>query len=169
MLSENEPRSARYENWPSLLIGLLLILGILLTVCALSVLLLNRQKQPHSAPQPEIPVMLIPTAAMPKAMPVNYYSIRLPIVLSGSGSSPVSVQIWKVTKIHTQGYELGGQRYDLATFTRIDGQDTVKGYCINPGWDIPDIGTEYLLTAGGTFVPLQEREAHPFQSFFKIQ
>jgi hypothetical protein len=169
MLSENEPRSARYENWPSLLIGLLLILGILLTVCALSVLLLNRQKQPQSAPQPEIPVMLIPTAAMPKAMPVNYYSIRLPVILSGSGSTSVSEQIWIVTKIHTQGYELGGQQYDLATFTRLDGQDTVKGYCINPGWDIPDIGTEYLLTVGGTFVPLQEREAHPFQSFLKIQ
>ena len=169
MLSENEPRSARYENWPSLLIGLLLILGILLTVCALSVLLLNRQKQPQSAPQPEIPVMLIPTAAMPKAMPVNYYSIRLPVILSGSGSTSVSEQIWIVTNINNLGYELDGQRYDLAIFMRVDSQDTAEAYCIDRGLDAPDIGTQYRFNAEGIFIPLHEPNADPIQRFLKIK
>jgi len=168
MLSENEPGSDRDENWPVLLVGLLLIVGILVTACAISVLLLNRQKASQPTPQQEIPVMLIPTAAMPPAgmptaMQVSYFLIRLPIVLSGSE------QIWKVTNITSLAYELDGQRYDLATFTRIDGQDTVQGYCINRGWNVPEKGTEYLLTSGNIFVPLYEPEADPYQRFSMIQ
>jgi len=105
----------------------------------------------------------MPPAVMPTAMQVSYFSIRLPIVLSGSE------QIWKVTNITSLGYELGDQRYDLATFTRIDSQDTVQGYCINRGWNVPEKGTEYLLTAGGIFVPLYEPEADPYQRFSMIQ
>lgn len=67
------------------------------------------------------------------------------------------------------GYELGGQRYNLATFTRIDSQDTAQGYCINPGWDIPDGGREYLLNGGGTFVPFQQSGDHSLKSFLKLQ
>lgn len=58
-----------------------------------------------------------------------------------------------------------GQRYDLATFTHIDGWDTAKGYCINRGWAVPEIGSKYLLTADSIFVPLQEPETHPHQFF----
>jgi len=168
MLSENESGSDRDKNWPVLLVGLLLIVGILVTACAISVLLLNRQKVSQSTPQQEIPVMSIPTAAMPPAgmptaMQVSNFLIRLPIVLSGSE------QIWKVTNITSLGYELDGQRYDLATFTRIDGQDTVQGYCINRGWNVPEKGTEYLLTSGNIFVPLYEPDADPYQRFSMIQ
>lgn len=168
MLSENESGSDRDENWPVLLVGLLLIVGILVTACAISVLLLNRQKASQPTPQQEIPVMLIPTAAMPPAgmptaMQVSYFLIRLPIVLFGSE------QIWKVTNITSLGYELDGQRYDLATFTRIDGQGTVQGYCINRGWNVPEKGTEYLLTSGNIFVPLYEPDADPYQRFSMIQ
>jgi hypothetical protein len=167
MLNENEPETARNENGPILILGVIFIAVILMTICALSVLLLNRQKEPRPTPQQDIPVIFIPTASLPTAMPVNHFPIRLPIILSGSVS--VSEQIWKVTKIKNLGYELGGQRYDLATFTRIDGQDIAQGYCINRGWDVPDIGTEYLLNAGGIFVPLYESDAHPIQRFSKIQ
>ena len=172
MLSENEPKSDRTENEPALILSVIFIAIILVTICALSVLWLNQLKEPRPTPQQDIKVILIPTAAMPTAslptaIPAKYFPIRLPIILSRSGT--VSEQIWKVTKIKILGYELGGQHYDLATFTRLDGQDTVQGYCINPGWDIPDIGTEYLFTAGGTFVPLQEPKADPFQRFLKIQ
>jgi hypothetical protein len=161
MLSENEPNSARNENGPILILGVIFIAVILMTICALSVLLLNQQKEPRPTPQQDIPVIFIPTA-----MPIHFI-INLPVTLSGQLS--VSEQIWKVTKIKSLGYELGGQRYDLATFTRIDGQETEQGYCINRGWDIPDIGTEYLLTAGGIFVPLYEPDTHPIQRFSKIQ
>ena len=167
MLSENEPKSARVENKPALILSVIFIAIILVTICALSVLWLKKLREPRPTPQQEIKVILIPTAAMPTAMPANYFPIRLPIILSRSGN--VSEQIWKVTKIKILGYELGGQHYDLATFTRLDGQDTVHGYCISPGWDIPEIGTEYLFTAGDTFVPLQEPKADPFQRFLKIQ
>jgi len=172
MSSENEPRYTRDENLPVLLIGLLLIVGILVTACAISVLWFNRQKASQPTPQQEIPAIVIPTAvmppaALPTAMQVSYFSIRLPVVLSGSISGPE--QIWKVTNIISLGYELSGQRYDLATFTRIDGQDTVQGYCINRGWNVPEKGTEYLLTAGGIFVPLYEPDADPYQRFSMIQ
>lgn len=172
MSSENESGSDRDENWPVLLVGLLLVVGILVTACAISVLLLNRQKESQSTPQQEIPVMSIPTAVMPPAvlptaMPVGYVSIRLPIVLSGSVSG--TEQIWKVTNINSLGYELDGQRYDMATFTRIDGQATVQGYCINRGWNVPEKGTEYLLTSGNIFVPLYEPDTDPYQRFSMIQ
>jgi hypothetical protein len=92
------------------------------------------------------------------------------MILSGSISVSVSVseQIWKVTKIKILGYELDGQRYDVAIFKRVDSQDTVKAYCMNRGWDTPDIGTEYLLKAGGIFVPLYKSDAHPIQRFLRF-
>jgi hypothetical protein len=161
MISENEPESARIENGSILILGVIFIAVMLMTICALSVLLLNQQKEPRLTPQPDIPVIFIPTV-----MPIHFL-ISLPVTLSGSVSVPEP--IWKVTKINNLGYHLGGQRYDLATFTRIDGQETVQGYCINRGWDIPDIGTEYLLNAQGIFVPLYEPDTHSIQRFSKIQ
>jgi hypothetical protein len=161
MLNENEPESARNEDGPILILVMIFIAVLFMTACVLGVWLLNQQKEPRPTPQQDIPILLLPTP-----MPIHFL-ISLPVTLSGSVS--VSEQIWKVTKIKSLGYHLGGQRYDLATFTRIDGQETVQGYCINRGWAIPDIGTEYLLTAGGIFVPLQEPDAHPFQRFSKIQ
>jgi len=171
MLSENEPESTRIENGLILTLGVLFIAVSLVSICALSVMLLNQQKEPSPTPQQDIPLILIPTAAMPAAMPASYFSIRLPNILSGSGSGSVSVseQIWTVTKIKYLGYELDGQRYDLATFKRVDSQDTVKAYCMNRGWDTPNIGAEYLLNTSGIFVPLQEPEADPFQRFLMIQ
>jgi hypothetical protein len=167
MLSKNEPKFARIKNGPVSTLVVIFIAVILVSICAWSVMSLNQQKNPRPTLQQDIPVILIPTASLPAVMPANLFSIRLPIILSASVS--VSEQIWKVTKIKNLGYELGGQRYDLATFKRVDSQDTVKAYCMNRGWDTPDIGTEYLLNAGGIFVPLQESDAHPFQRFLMIQ
>jgi len=169
MLSEREPKSARIENWPVLILLVIFIAVLLMAICVVGVMLLSEMKETRPTPQQDIPVLLLLTETLPTptAMQANHYSISFPMIRSGSGSE--SEQIWKVTKIDNLGYELSGQRYDLATFTRINSQDTAQGYCINPGWDIPDIGTEYVLTAGGTFVPLQESEADPFQRFLKIQ
>jgi hypothetical protein len=161
MIGENEPESARIENGPILILGVIFIAVIFMTICALSVFLLNQQKEPRPTPQPDLPVIFIPTA-----MPIHFL-LSLPVTLSGRVSVPEP--IWKVTKIKNLGYQSGGQRYDLATFTRIDGQETAQGYCINRGWDIPDIGTEYLLNAQGIFVPLYESDTHPIQRFSKIQ
>ena len=169
MLSKYEPKYARIKNRPISTLGVIFIAVILVSICAWSVKFLIQQKEPRPTLQQDIPVILIPTASLPAAMPANHFSIRLPIILSGSRPVSVSEQIWKVTKIKNLGYELGGQRYDLATFKRVDSQDIVKAYCMNRGWDTPDIGTEYLLNAGGIFVPLQESDAHPFQSFLRIR
>ena len=94
--------------------------------------------------------------------------------LPGSVAAPdlsesVSEQIWEVTNVIHLGYELDGQYYDLATFTRADGKDTITAYCINPGWDVPEIGTEYWLNAEGLLVPLNESAAHPLQRFLEIR
>ena len=130
---------------------------LLMAICAVSVLLINELNGPRSTAQQAIPALLIPTALPPAAMQANQFSINLPVILSA--------QIWKVIKIESLGYELDGQSYDFATFTRIDGQDTLQGYCINRGWDVPEIGTEYLLNAEGIFVPLFQSDVHPIQRF----
>jgi hypothetical protein len=166
MLGENELKSDRIENGPFLILSVIFIVLLLAAICAVSVMLLNQLKEPRPTSQQDIALILIPTASLPAAMPANQFSIRLPVILSGSVS--VSGQIWKVTKIKSLGYELDGQHYDLATFTRLDSQDTVKAYCMNRGWDIPEVGTEYLLNAEGIFVPLYEPDTHPIQRFLMI-
>ena len=76
-------------------------------------------------------------------------------------------QIWIVTSINNLGYELNGQRYDLATFQHIDSQETAEAYCIDRGVDAPEIGTQYSLNAEGVFIPLDN--SYPIQRFLKIQ
>jgi hypothetical protein len=166
MIVENERKVVRIEREPGLILGVIVVVVLLVAICALSVMVLNELVKSRPIAQQDIPVLIAP-AAKPDAMEANHFSTLLPVILSGSVS--VSEQIWKVTKIKSLGYELDGQHYDLATFTRIDGQDTVKGYCMDRGWDIPDIGTEYLLNADGIFVPLYEPDTQPFQRFLKIQ
>ena len=168
MFSENEPKSTSTKNGPAFILGVILLAVILLMMgCVLSFMLYNQLKEPSPTSQPDIPAIMIPAELLPTAMPANHFSIHLPMILSGSVS--ISEQIWKVTKIKSLGYELDGQRYDLATFTRIDGQATAQGHCINPGWGIPELGTEYLLNAKGIFVPLYQPDAHPLQRFLKIR
>jgi hypothetical protein len=167
MLGENEPKSVRIEKGSVLILSVIFVAVLLVAICALSVMVLNQLKDPRAIAQPDNTVLLIPPTLLPAAMPADQFSISLPVILSGSVS--VSGQIWKVTKIKKLGYESGGQHYDLATFTRIDGQDIVQGYCINRGWDVPDIGTEYSVNAEGIFVPLYEPDAHPIQRFLMIQ
>ncbi len=162
ILSESEPVSARFENRSILILSVIFIALLLMAICAVSVMVLNQLKGTRPTPQ-----QAIPAAALPIVMPPTHFLISLPVILSESDS--LSEQIWKVTKIKLLGYELDGQHYDLATFTRIDGQDTVKGYCMNRGWDTPAVGTEYLLNAEGIFVPLVEPDADPLQRFLKIQ
>jgi hypothetical protein len=167
MLIENEPRSVKYEYRSGLILSLLFIAVLLVSICALSILVLEQLKALPSTPHQGLPDILIPATSLPAAIPDNRNMISLPMILSESVS--VSEQIWKVTKIKTQGYELDGQHFDVATFTHVDGQDTAQGYCINRGWDIPDIGTEYLFNAEGIFVPLYQSDAHPIQRFLRIQ
>jgi hypothetical protein len=144
------------------ILGLLFITVILVTMCILSAILITQQKEPLPTPQPAIPAVLPLTGP-----PANVYSTYLPLALSAPVSEPT--YNWKVTKIDNLGYELQGQRYDLAAFTRSDGQVTLQGYCINRGWDVPPLGTEYSLNADNIFVPLQEPEGNPLQRFARIQ
>lgn len=162
MLIEHQQKTVRIENRPVYILDVIFIVLLLVSICALSVMLLNELKKPRPTLQQDVP-----KESLTAAMPANHFSIYLPIIRSGSVS--VTEQIWKVTKINNLGYELDGQRYDLATFTRTDGQDTAKGYCMNRGWDVPDIGTEYLLNAEGIFAPIYEVNTHPIQRFLKIQ
>lgn len=169
MSTENEQRSARIDNGRFFILVVIVIAAMLVTTCCLSILFLNQRRQPRLTPQQETPVSSIPTESLPKVLPTSYYSIHLPIILSAPVSVSASEQIWIVTKIKYQGYAVGGRRYDLATLMRVDNHDTVKAYCINWGWDTPDIGTEYLLNAAGVFVPVVEPEKDPFQRFLMIK
>ncbi len=187
MLRKNEPKSTRVKNGLVLILGVLFIAVILIAICAWSVILLIQQMDPRPTPPQVRPVISAPTASSPTAMPASHFLIHLPAILSGSGyvtvSDPsgsvpvtdlsgadsISEQIWEVTEINNLGYELDNQYYDLATFTRRDGQDTVTAYCINRGWDVPDIGAEYLLNEEGIFVPLHESDTHPLQRFLRIR
>lgn len=167
MIRENELESVRNENRRVLILSGLFVAVLLVAICALSVMLLNQLKASYPTNQQDVTSILIPAALPPAAMPANGFLISLPVILSESNS--LSEQIWKVTKIKLLGYELDGQHYDLATFTRIDGQDIAQGYCINRGWDVPDIGIEYLINAEGVFIPINQSDAHPIQGFLKIQ
>ncbi|MBN2149199.1 MAG: hypothetical protein JW726_17565 [Anaerolineales bacterium] len=166
MFDEYEQKSARTERDPVFSLGVILVAVILVMMCCvLSFTLYYQLKEPSPTPLPDISVKIIPTLAIP----ANYFSIYFPVTLSGAGPVPVPVQNWKVTNISVLGYKLGGQRYDLVTFTHLDGQATAQGYCINPGWAIPELGVEYLLNAEGIFVPLHQSNTHPIQRFLKIR
>jgi hypothetical protein len=169
MINEYEPEErAGEENRPAFTLAVIFIVLILLTICILGIKLLSRLVVPGQTPTQVVPVVVIPTN-IPTAMPVNYFSNYFPIVLneSVSVSASASEQIWKVTNINNLGYELDGQRYDLATFMRVDNQETAEAYCIDRGLDIPNIGAEYWLNAEGIFIPLDN--SHPIQRFLKIQ
>jgi hypothetical protein len=170
VITENEPEPAEKENSPAFTIAVIFIVLFLLTVCTLGVKLLSQLMVSRQTPTQVVPLAEMPTYIpidLPTAAPVNIYPIYLPVIPVGSVS--VSEQIWKVTNINSLGYELDGQRYDLATFRRIDSQDTAEAYCINRGWDIPEIGAEYWLNADGVFAPLHEPNADPIQRFLKIK
>jgi hypothetical protein len=166
MFRKYVPIPGRIDDRSVFTLGAIMMVVILVTLCCvLSSMLYNLLKEPSPTPPPDIPVKTIPTAVMP----VSHFLVNLPVILSGSEPISESEQTWKVTQILNQGYELGGQRYDLAVFTRLDGLATGQGYCINPGWAIPELGTEYLLTAEGIFVPVVQSDAHPIQLFSKIR
>ena len=153
--------------------GVIIIVVILISICLVSAMLANELMKSRLRTQQVMPVLVMPTASLPPAMPAIHLSAHLPIILSGSVPVAVPVpepeQIWIVTKIKSMGYELDGQSNDLATFTRIDGQETAMAYCINRGWAIPDIGAEYSLNSDGIFSPLHEADANPLQRFLRIQ
>ncbi len=197
MLSENEEKSIRMRKGAVLILGVVLIVAILGSLCIWGVLSLTQKKEAQSTPLQNRSTIFVPSA-----IPANLFGVHLPFLsrsvsvtlpgLPGPVIAPdlpvsvpapdlpvsvaapdlsesVSEQIWEVTNIVRLGYELDGQYYDLATFTRSDGQDTVTAYCINRGWDVPEIGTEYLFNTEGIFVPLHESDAHPLQRFLEIQ
>lgn len=168
MLSENEAQSVRMRKGAVLILGVAVIVVILVSLCVWSVSLLTQKTVSRSAPLPSEPAIFLSTA-----MPANLFEVHLPLLSrSVSVTSPdlprsAPEQIWEVTNVTNLGYEMDGQYYDLATFTRTDGQDTVIAYCINRGWNVPEIGTEYLLNAEGIFVPLYESDVDPIQRFLE--
>lgn len=170
MSTDYELERAGNENKLAFTLTVIFIVLILLTICTLGVRLLSRLIVSRPIPTQEIPPEGLPTD-IPTAMPVNNFPVYFPIILSGtlppSVPVPVPEQIWMVTKIINLGYELNGQRYDLATFQRIDSQETADAYCIDRGLEAPTIGTQYRLNTEGIFVPLDN--SRPIQRFLKIQ
>ncbi len=170
MYSENEPKSGRFVNRQFITLGVIIVAIIIMAICAFVILSLRRLTAPSPTPTPEIVMVNIPAA-----VPANNYTVRLPAVLSGyvpvSGpasvplSAVVTEPVWIVMRINRLAYELDGRRYDLATFRRVDSEETVKAYCLNRGWERPDIGTEYLLNANGVFIPLNDSDVDPIQRF----
>jgi hypothetical protein len=168
MITEDKPEQAEKEISPAITCAVIFIVLGLLTVCIASVKLVSWLMASDQTPTQVVPLVDLPTD-IPTAVPVHYFSTYFPIILVENVPVTVSVseQIWKVTKINNLGYELNGQRYDLATFQRIDSQDTAQAYCIDRGLDAPEIGAQYRLSAEGIFIPLDN--SHPIQRFLKIQ
>jgi hypothetical protein len=161
MLSEQEPGFPRREDWPAIILGMVLVSIFLGLIVTMIIMLLKPQEQPLPTP------VQAPAIAALTATPTQFFLIRLPMI--SSESIPVPEQAWEVTNIENLGYELDGKRRDLATFERIGSQETVQAYCMNPGWDSPAIGAKYLLNQDGIFVPLNEIGAESLQRFSMIQ
>lgn len=162
MFRENEWQYDPINHKLLRILGMAFFVTLLIAICFLSALLLNQPNEPLPPVQQEVPAVLPLTGP-----PVSLHFIYLPVARSAPVSEPAN--IWEVTKIDPLGYALQGQRYDLATFTRTEDQIMVQGYCINRGWDVPLVGTDYWLNAEDTFVPVQEPARDPFQRFLKIQ
>jgi hypothetical protein len=168
MITEDEPEQAEKEISPAITCAVIFIVLGLLTICIVSVKLVSWLMASDQTPTQVVPLVDLPTD-IPTAVPVNYFSTYFPIILVGNVPVPVSEQNWRVTKINYLGYELNGQRYDLATFQRIDSQDTAQAYCIDRGLDAPEIGAEYWLNADGIFIPSNEPVARSIQRFLRIR
>lgn len=149
-----------------------IIIGVfLLTICAWGTRMLLRLTATSQAPSEELPAVnvnppavnlptLAPSVIIPTSAPT---SVRLPVIQS------TSAPVWKVKKIKSLGYQLGNSRRELAIFIRSSDQVTVQGYCLNPGWDVPEIGAEYSLNDNDIFVPLHEAKPNTVQRFQRIK
>lgn len=174
MSSETEPGSRRILTGPVIVLVAFFFVFLFTSLCVLSVVFLYRQRTTSPVPQQVISDSSVPAESPPEAMPNERYSAHLPVILSPSGGVEeqttviAAEQVWIVTKIKPLGYRSGKHRYDLATFRRVGDQVTAKGYCINPGWDVPRIGTQYHLNSDGTFTPLQDPQGDPYQRFMRI-
>lgn len=168
MESEYKSEQARQVAEPLIILVVILVTLLVLTICALVGSYLTSRKADR---QP--PIQILPATAEPTAMPAHQFSVFLPIISSSATSQAVAPtapgDIWEVINFKKLGYELAGQRYDLATFRRVDSQDTVKAYCINRGWARPEIGAKYLLNEQGIFVPLYEPQPDTIQRFLMIR
>lgn len=161
MLSEPEPRFPRREDWPAIIMGMVLVSVFLGLIITMIIMLFKPKEQPVPTP------VQAPAIALPTAAPIQFFLIRLPIISSETVSA--SEQAWEVTNIDNLGYESDGKRRDLATFVRTGSQETAQAYCMNPGWDSPAIGTKYLLNQDGIFVPLYDTGTDSLQRFSLIQ
>ena len=168
MITDNEPERVEKEKSPGFTCAVILIVLVLLTICTSGCMLLSRLVVSRQTPTQVVPSVDLPTD-IPTAKPVNTIPTYFPIILVGNVPVPVSEQIWRVTEINNLGYELGGQRYDLATFQRIDSLDTAEAYCIDRGLDAPEIGAEYWLNADGIFIPSNGPIARSIQRFLRIR
>lgn len=144
---------------------------LLCLICALTGSLLPGWIAGRPAPTPSIPVAAAPTATpttlAPTAVPVLPPWPEVPTATQSGQILPG--EVWEVIKIRELGYTLNGQRYDLARFRRLGGQDTLKGYCLDPGQSQPGIGTRYVLNERGIFVPLDGSYQASLQRFKLIQ
>lgn len=162
LLDETEPIPDKKQDRSVLIVWGVILGLLLLTVCAGSFFWFTRLRAPAPTADPTFPAAYLPTVNLTTPTPITKKLIRLPVVLSGQ------VPVWQVTKVKSLGYKIGSQRYDLATFMRQNNGATAQGYCLNRGWDVPKVGTQYLLNAENIFVPLQERKPNTMQRFQKI-
>jgi hypothetical protein len=168
-LIETGQEPAKKDDRSILILGAIFLAIILLTVCVSAGLFVNRMNKSRQTPTPEFPVMYLPTATSPGEMPGNQLTIHLPIIRSKAATTAAPNNVWIVTKIESLAYKSGSQRSDLATFKRIDNQESAQGYCIDRGLPTPKIGADYALNEKGIFIPLEEPKTHPIQRFQKIQ
>lgn len=161
---KRDSRNAWAYPEPIMLLGLFFIVIFLATICVLVVFLRTQQKKPAPTPLPEqVIIQQAPTLPPP---PIVYFNTYFPLV--AGGEEPIQQQIWKVVRVEEQAYEKDGRRNDVATFTQVDTLQTLRGYCIDPGQPVPDVGAEYMLTGDAIFIPLQQPGVETLQRFSVI-
>lgn len=171
MVSQNQPEPTKNYEEPIVMVAAAFITLLLCLICALTGSLLPGWAASRPAPSPSVPVAIAPTATAtrlePTALPVLPPWPEFP---TASPSGPfLPGEVWEVIKLRELGYELNGQRYDLARFRRLGGQETAKGYCLDAGRSQPGLGARYVLNERGIFVPLDDPYGAQLQRFLLIR
>jgi hypothetical protein len=76
---------------------------------------------------------------------------------------------FRVIEVRKNAYSLNGYTYDLGIFVEEYKDTQIQGYCIDPGWRIPETERVYILKRGGLLVPKKDSVDHPLQRFIIIK
>jgi len=96
------------------------------------------------------------------------FGIDTPAVAPTATSLKVGSR-YRVVEVLKKAYALNGIKYDMGTFVEEYKTTIIRGYCIDPGWKIPEAERVYILKSGGILVPKKDQVDRPLQRFIIIK